>query len=526
MVEANAMHSCQRSTNRRLPITTLVCVALCLFATTCLGQEPEENEVAREPARTFERAVIIEFEGAIDRRMLAYFERKLEAAKRYEADLVVVEIKSPGGGLDESLLIAEKLRDTDWATTVAHIPEMAISGAALISIGCDKIIMKPTARIGDAGVIFLDERFMFRYAPEKIMSDLVQRAKALAETNGYPPELAEAMIDRSAVVYEQTDSSGNRTFRTEYIKDENANAEPILPPRAGEQGEWNLVDGTQPNRFLVLSGTQAEELAFCNANVADRRELARTMNVNGDFKVYRYGSVDSAVYWLNRPLVTGLLFVIGMIALYMELSAPGISVGGLIAALCFGLFFWSRFLGGTAVVLELLLFILGVVFILLEIFVIPGTGLSGILGALLILGSLVMASQSFVIPKTTTEAGSVAKSIGVIIGSGLAFAFFAAVLSRYAGYIPVMNRFVLAPPTEAISSNPELETQVAVKKSGVEIAVGATGVADSVLRPAGKARFGHTILDVTADGDFVDVGQAIKVVEISGNRIVVRSSDA
>ena len=94
-----------------------------------------------------------------------YLFRKLDAAKQQGADLVILEIDSPGGRLKESLEIAEYLQKLDWAHTVAYVPREAISGAAIVSLGCDEILMAPHARIGDAGAIVMDEDSFFRFAP-------------------------------------------------------------------------------------------------------------------------------------------------------------------------------------------------------------------------------------------------------------------------------------------------------------------------------------------------------------------------
>ena len=112
---------------------------------------------------------------------------------------------------------------------------------------------------------------------------------------------------------------------------------------------------------------------------------------------------DIAVEILNGWLVTGLLLIIGLTGLYMEAVAPGHGVGGLIAAGCFLVLFWSHFLGGTADWLEVLLFIGGLACIAVEIFVLPGTIVPGLTGGALILVSIVMASQGFLIPETTRE---------------------------------------------------------------------------------------------------------------------------
>lgn len=484
------------------------------------AQAPQQGDLA------YERPVVIELTGQINRQLFKYFERKLAAAESYEADLVILDVESPGGLLEESLMIAERMRDVSWADTVAFIPEKALSGAALVSLGCDEILMKPTARIGDAGIIFLDEGFMFRYTPEKPITDLVRRARDLSEANGYPPELAEAMIDRKAVVYVRADpmAPGSK-YRIEHLADPEEAPEQLVP-KTLDDGAWVLLEESVPARFLEVNGTRAVELGLATANCDDLKSVYERFQLQSEPKVFSYNTIDSAVYWLNLPWITGLLFIVGLVALYIELSAPGISVGGLIAGLCFVLFFWSRFLGGTAVWLEVLLFVAGVIFLLLEIFVIPGTGLSGILGVLLIVVSLVMASQSFSIPRTTVEMGSLLRSSGLVLGSFLLGAIAIMLLGRYAGVIPVLSGFVLAPPRH-VDVEPEhhSSTPPNKKEALAAVEVGDFGIAESVLRPAGKARVGTRSVDVIADGEYVEIGQAIRVVRLQGNHIIVRSAD-
>ena len=113
--------------------------------------------------------------------------------------------------------------------------------------------------------------------------------------------------------------------------------------------------------------------------------------------------IDTLVYLLNTGVVTFLLIVIGLIALTVELGAPGIGIGGLTSLLCFSLFFWSRFLGGTSGWLEVTLFVVGLIFIGAELFVIPGFGVAGVGGIALVLGSLVMASRRFLIPENSEQ---------------------------------------------------------------------------------------------------------------------------
>ena len=144
-------------------------IRLCVVALAVLVPRAGRPE-GEPPAVRFTRGVLIRFEGPITPLLEQFSYRKLDTAKRREADVVIVEIDSPGGFLDASLNIADRLRNLAWARTVAFVPREALSGAAIAALGCDEIIMSPEARLGDAGPIFQGEDALFRHAPEKIRS--------------------------------------------------------------------------------------------------------------------------------------------------------------------------------------------------------------------------------------------------------------------------------------------------------------------------------------------------------------------
>ena len=157
-------------------------------------------------------------------------------AKDEGADLIILEIDSPGGTLAETLDIAERLRDLDSAHTVAYVPKMALSGAAIVALGCDDIIMAPKALIGDAGPIFQDENSQFRFAPEKIVSHLAQEVRGLAAAKGRPPALAEAMVDKNLQVFQvKNKQTGKETCMSKREIDAEANPDQweTIAPIAG-----------------------------------------------------------------------------------------------------------------------------------------------------------------------------------------------------------------------------------------------------------------------------------------------------
>lgn len=482
-------------------IGTLVC-SLC-FSPSLRGQ----REIG--PAR---HAAVIEFQGPITSLSEQYLYRKLDEAERMGVDLVIVEIDSPGGSVDATMRIAERLRDLPFASTVAFVPREALSGAALFSLGADQIVIGPNAVFGDAGPIFMGEDFLFQHAPEKIRSDLARRVRDLAELQGRPPALAEAMIDMDLVVFEvKNNQTGETTFMSQAEIDASDNP-----------ADWEIIKPvleSRESKFLEVNGRRAVELGLADANV-DSTEALRGRFDADQWSTLEWSTLDKAVLILNNPFVTGLLFVIALIALYIEFASPGIGIGGLTALVCFSLFFWSRFLGGTAEWLEVMLFLCGLILIIVEVFVIPGFGVWGISGLLLILSSLVLASQTFVIPRTEGDLTDMSQSLAMVLGSGVIFAIAAIWITSRLGYIPVLNRFALSPPTNTSSPTDSLDG--AAEPEGMSVSVGETGIAESPLRPAGKVVFGDDYLDVVSDGTFIEAGEKVRVIKVHGNRIVVR----
>jgi membrane-bound serine protease (ClpP class) len=488
----------------------LAVVALALGA----GAVVSGNENGEGAA--YKQAAIIRFEGAISPMTEQYLYRKLNQAQEAGADLVIVEIDSPGGELTASLNLAERLRDTRWAHTVAYVPRQALSGGAIMALGCDDIIMGNNAVLGDAGPIFLDEDFMFRHAPEKVRSDLARRVRDLAEAKGRAPALAEAMVDDGLVVYRVKDKKdGTIVYRSE------SEIESSEDPARWEK--LNPVLESRDDKFLEVNGRRAAELGLAQGVADNVAELEETYRLDRPPLVFEWSGLDTTVIVLNHGLVTALLIVVGLVALFIEFSAPGIGFGGLLAGLCFALFFWSRFLGGTAEWLEVLLFAAGIVFILVELLVLPGFGIAGVTGILLIVSSLILASQNFLVPRSSAQFDTLLGSLLVILGSGAVAIVGCGLLAKYYGRIPVLSRIALEPPSP--ESVAPVRPDALASGDAAPLQVGDRGTARSALRPAGQCRFGNRKLDVVADGEFIDVGAEVEIIDISGNRIMVRAVD-
>ncbi|MHB8899961.1 MAG: NfeD family protein [Thermoguttaceae bacterium] len=486
-------------------IGVLVLVHLVLLPVDLQGAPAPERPLGRN------KAVIIRLDGMILPFTRAFLERKLQEARGQDVDIVIVEIDSPGGELGASLDIAKLLSEVDWAETVAYVPSTsmygALSGAAFAALGCQRIVIGKRAPIGDAGVIESDGNNPFRYVPEKQRTHVTRTIRDLAQLHKRPPALVEAMVEKDLDVFRvRNTKTGQETYMSQKELD--------AAPNAQEWEKGAPVEETLGGNFLEVNGARAVELGLAEANAESREELFKQLGVVGVPKVLRWSAVDTTVIVLNHPVVTALLFIIGLVALYIEMSSPGLGMGILTAGLCFALFFWSRFLGGTADWLELVLFLAGLTFLSIELFVLPGFGLAGLTGMLLLGASLILASQDFVIPGTNAELATLARSLSVLMGSMVAFLVVAAFMSRHMGSLPVLGMLMLKPPSDVVPAD-------SPPGEGRSPALGDVGRADSALRPAGRARFGHRMLDVMTEGDFIPPGTPVRITSISGRRILV-----
>ena len=463
------------------------------------------------------RVTMIEFDGQIDSLSEQYLYRKLDVAEADKPDVLIIKITSPGGEVDATLNMAKRLRDIRWAHTIAYVPEQALSGGAILSLGCDEILVGPNALFGDAGPIFMADDFLFRHASEKFRSHLVEEVRGLASAKHRPPSIAEAMVDMSVVVYEVTSlSTGQRALMTQQEIDASANPD-----------DWrkdNPVFESRDGHFLEVRGQRVVDVKVAQAVVANEAALKARFEPIESWEELHWSRFDTTILILNTGWATALLLIAGLIAIYVEMASPGLGLGGILALVCFGLFFWSRFLGGTAEWLEVVLFLSGVLLLMVEIFVIPGFGIWGAAGLALIFTSLVLACQTFLIPRTRHDLNQFVQSLTVTLLSLIAVAVAAGYLTRRMGRIPLLKNILLQPPgadDEIIAVNPNAPITESLV-GGKWVRVGERGRAESPLRPAGRVRLGDHFVDVVSDGVFIESGELIEVIDVRANRIVVR----
>ena len=420
-----------------------------------------------------------------------------------QVNFLCLRIDSPGGPLEQCVALANYIADLDRSAvrTVAYVPNEAGAGAALVALACDHLVMRPEARIGGQEPLDADQAASARDA-----------IRLLAKAKGRSWSPLVGLVDPTLEIFRyQHRKNGRQAF--------------FSGEEAAEQEDPAVWDRQAPisnkDEPLELTGEQAKEMGLAWHTVESFDELKQMYGLADDPRLVEPSWADTLVDALAHPAVAMLLLVIGGAALYTELQMPGIGIGGFVASVAFLLFFWSKFLYGTAEWLEVLLFLAGICCLLLEVFVIPGFGIFGLGGGLMVIVSLVLASQTFVLPYTSAELTELRNSMLVVAGAGVGILGTTALLRRYFRHMPVLNHLLLKPPeTGRWSDEGGSAPEAGADWKHLE---GQTGTTTTQLTPSGKARIDGQLVDVLADGEVIERGTRVVVVEVHGNRIVVQA---
>lgn len=456
------------------------------------------ERVAAEDALRDEalRPVILRLEGSVNARMRQYALRRLKQVVDRGSNFVIVEIDSTHGDEVEASKIANAL-DSLPAKKVAFVQRQASGPATLLLFACDELVMTPSAMIGGF----------------QTDGSLSAPAVELAKDSKVPAAWVQGLVDPNVIVVQMTNAKNPRVkgyFTSEQAADAEKSKDWAQPKSLKAKGE-----------ILELDGQKAYDLDVAAALCASEQELQQRYDLGGRVPTLQADWVDSLVDLLTGAGGTFFLLLVAFICLYIEFQIPGFGVAGLVSVLCFSLFFWSRFLSDTANSLEIVLFLLGIGFLALELFVIPGFGVAGVVGVALVLGSLFLASQSFTIPRTESETRELMTNIITMTASMVVFIVSVVGLARVLPSTPMFRRMVLAPPSElSLEVSPDIED--GLDHGLTHELVGQRGVAMSPLRPAGRMKLDDRFYDVIAQGAFVEPGRAIEVVSVSPYRIVVR----
>jgi len=283
-------------------------------------------------------------------------------------------------------------------------------------------------------------------------------------------------------------------------------AEGMVDERVEIEG---LVDSTQ-----LITLTSKEALGFGSADIV-LTTLDEVLNYSGNENA---NLVDIEVNWgekvirfINNPVITSILMMVIMVGMFMEIKTPGWGVPGTASLIALALFFGAGYILELASIMDILLFVVGVALIIVEIFVIPGFGIFGIAGIVLMIAGLFMGLVSdFPLVETDLLSMAVIQLAGSFILSGIAIFFLAKTLPKTA----IWNKLILSKGIKAKSGY--------TSSKEFDHLVGLNGEALTDLRPSGTAIFEGKRFDVVTQGDYIVKDSKVEVMEVEGSKIVVK----
>jgi membrane-bound serine protease (ClpP class) len=424
-----------------------------------------------EAAAQSKKIYVIEIANEVDRGMSPYVRRVLAEAAEEKAAAVLLHVHTLGGEVSVASDIKEAVINSGMPV-LAYVNPQAISAGAYIALLAKKIAMAPGATMGAVTPVYATgER-----ASEKVVSFMRSEMRATAERNGRDPRIAEAMVDEGVTLSDTT------------LKKE--------------------------GQILTLTSSEAMKVGYCDAVASTMTEaLAKLGYPDAEIVETDYGWSELLVRFLTKPVMNSILIMLGLGGIFFTVKTGHFSSITGVGIVAITLFFGAQYMADMATFIEVVMFAAGVVLILVEVFVVPGFGVTGISGAVLLVSSLFL---SLISNFNLLSMDSLGTPLYTLAASFVGLAILVALMVRYLPQSSAFNRFVLT------ASQPASAGFVSAPDYGELL--GFSGAAITTLRPAGLAQIGTDRYDVITEGEYIQAGEPLKVIRVEGRKIVVRKA--
>lgn len=422
----------------------------------------------------------------IDESTWAYLKNGLHIAEKNEADYILIDMNTYGGNLIEADSMRTAILNSKIPVYV-FINNNAASAGALIAIACDKIYMRNSGNIGAATVV--DQ--MGEKAPDKYQSYMRSIIRSTAESHGKDtivsqsndtiikwkrdPKIAEAMVDERVVI-------------------------PIL------------ADTT---KVLTLTANEAVSVGYCEGIAENTSEvIVKYMGLDSyDLETYNPTVFDYIKNFLTNGIVQSLLIMVIIGGIYIELKTPGVGLPVAVAITAALLYFTPLYMDGYAQNWEIIIFVIGLILIAFEIFVIPGFGVAGISGIVLtVMGLFLSLVGNTDFDFTGVSSDQTLKSfMTVIVGVMMSFILIISLINRIGKEGSMFRNIALTADQEGYISVPEEQKQL----------IGKTGHAATILRPSGKVVVDGQYYDAVANQGYIENGKTVKVIKYENSQLYV-----
>jgi len=380
----------------------------------------------------------------------AFIDKNLSEAEVNGYEFVIIEINSLGGYVNPALKIRDSILESE-VEVITFVSGRAWSAAALIALAGEELYISPSASIGAAET---------RPKEEKYISALRKEFAATAERRNKNPRIAEAMVDASLEI------------------------EGII----------------EKDKLLTLTASEALEYQMADFSASSLADVAAARNVSlSEITTVKKSNLEKIMGIISSPYISSLVLIIAFSALIFEVLTPGFALGGTVGVISLLIFFASHIFTGAIGTGIVVLFIIGVILILAEIFIIPGFGIAGISGI-----AAVLVSLFFIFPNTTI-------AINVLLAVTLFTLVSAIFMVKKFGISRFWKRISLESNSENYYSSSSKKDYLNQEAETI-----------SKLRPAGTIKLAGKRVDAVSEGAFIEKGKKVRIISVAGSRIVVR----
>jgi len=461
-----------------------ICI-ICIFVTITI-------EISTVFASTSPKSLIfsIDLKKEIGSTTWIYIQKGFEQAKEINADAILIQMNTYGG----EVLYADSIRTrilNSKLPVYVFIDNNAASAGALIAIACDKIYMRTGSSIGAATVVNQKAERM----PDKYQSYMRATMRATAEAHG-----KDTIIKGNDTTYQWK--------RDPIIAEAMVDDRTVIP---------NIIDS---GKTLTFTSQEAFKNRYCDGIAENIKEVIEQQLKIESYEIvaYKPSVWDNVKGLMMNGIVQSLLIMLIVWGIYFELQSPGIGFPLALAITAAILYFAPLYIDGLAANWEILIFIIGLVLLGLELFVIPGFGVAGISGIILIMAGLILSLINNVdFDFDRVRPGTLGKALmTVTAGMGLAFGLIIYISTKI-GSKGIFRKMALNTTMEKKAG------YIGVSMAELEL-VGKTGVASTVLRPSGKVSIDGVSYDAVSDQSFIEKGTLVRVIRYETGQIYVEET--
>ena len=390
----------------------------------------------------------------------------LDRAAKAQADYILLDLDTYGGAVDAADSIRSAILRCE-TPVLAYVNMQAASAGALISIACDSIYMKTGSSIGAATVVDQSGNVM----PDKYQSFMRGMMRSTAQATGRDPQIAESMVDTANV--------------------------------------------------LSLTPQEAMKVGYCEGIYESEHEVVQTVADGNEFVIKNMEDdltwVDRLIDLLLNPLLQSIFMMMIIGGIFVEIRTPGVGLPLVTAIVGALLYFAPGYVGNLVEHWEILLFVIGLILIGIEIFVLPGFGVCGISGIVCVVIALSFSMVDNIELYRwdgTLNLRPLIKPVGIVVFSATAAIF---------GSVWLVRKLYATRSFDNIALRQEMKAEegfVGVV-SGMESLIGEEVMVFTDMRPSGKVRTADgKIIEATLKfGGFASKGQKLKVLSAEQGRV-------